>query len=107
MQVSAFVLTTALTLCTFLPQQPEEKIALVFGPKASDVLTVEKSKVEALYENLSKRTDLTDVEQRWLAAAVTALGTAPRNEVRQEVLTPQEVERFRWQRRPLQRRAQP
>lgn len=91
-----YIATALLCLICFLPQTQTEdpKIALIVREQ-----TVIVKKSEAL--RLAKSEDL-----NVRAAAQIALGTVPDSlaEFEIELLTPQEAERFRWVRAPLQGR---
>lgn len=87
----------ALLLCLLFPlQQSNPDIAIIYD---GQTVIMPLANAERLY-----RSDLAAKDNKLRAALEIALGTLPSNKPDNEVLSVQDRERFRWQRRALQRR---
>jgi hypothetical protein len=95
------VTAIALLVLLLIPQQGPDRVAVVTGPSPQTVQIMLRADAEAEYARLTKARRLSEREERMLAALVVALGTIP-STVTEPTLTPQERERFRWHRQPLQ-----
>lgn len=85
-------LTLAIALLVQVPS--EQTVTLIFRDRTQ---TITLSEAKALYKTVDP------VKDQALHVALTlALGTVPDHRIHEPELTPQERERFRWHRRPLQ-----
>lgn len=90
------MIALVLTVALLQSPTPERTVALVFRDRT---VIVRLSEAESQYATLLRNPEQ---DHALFAALTLALGTIPDHRIHEPQLTPQERERFRWHRRPLQ-----